>query len=515
MGGLTHNPCDLGTLKFNDVRLVAPGQSAMAGLVTYWRLPMKVIALAACLCLTAHIKASWGSPENMLLVINSADDTSIEIGELYQRLRHIPDQNVFRLNWKGGRYTIKIQEFRNDLLGVILSEIRRRGLERQISYVTYSTGFPFAVDFAEEVPAGQGAVAKGSTTGLTYLHELTMSKTTAFAAPATNGYYQAVFPRHLPLSHDFPTPAEQAAGKQLTSSGLSKYFLSVMLGFTGGLGNTKEEIQAYLQASALADGSRPKGSVYFMRNSDIRSSTRHDAFAEVVDELQRLGVTAREENGILPRDRTDVAGLVVGTSNFNWKESRSRIVPGAICEHLTSFGGLMATGNHQTPLTEFLRYGAAGSSGTVEEPGAVLAKFPHPVIQVHYARGCNLAAAFYQSVASPYQLLIVGDPLCRPWGSVPMVSASVATVNSSDSLHEVRIQVGKDVPVEYLELFIDGKSMGMKVPDAVRLRFPLELPPGRHEIRVVAVSKDFLRSRGRAIVRLDVPNPEPPKSITN
>ena len=39
--------------------------------------------------------------------------------------------------------------------------------------------------------------------------------------------------------------------------------------------------------------------------------------------------------------------------------------------------------------------------------------------QLHYARGCSLAESFYQSISGPYQLLIVGDPLCQPWAVLP------------------------------------------------------------------------------------------------
>ena len=84
----------------------------------------------------------------------------------------------------------------------------------------------------------------------------------------------------------------------------------------------------------------------------------------------------------------------------------------------------MSSGASQTPLSEFLRYGAAGASGTVTEPYAIAEKFPHPMLQVHYARGCTLAEAFYQSVCGPYQLLIVGDPLCRPWANIPKVTVA-------------------------------------------------------------------------------------------
>ena len=57
------------------------------------------------------------------------------------------------------------------------------------------------------------------------------------------------------------------------------------------------------------------------------------------------------------------------------------------------------------------------------------------MIHVHYARGCSLAEAFYQSVCGPYQLLIVGDPLCRPWANIPQVS--VAAVAPGAILHGI------------------------------------------------------------------------------
>ena len=58
------------------------------------------------------------------------------------------------------------------------------------------------------------------------------------------------------------------------------------------------------------------------------------------------------------------------------------------------------------------------------EPYSIQAKFPHPGIHVHYCRGASLAEAFYQSVNAPYQLLVVGDPLCQPWATIPQVAAT-------------------------------------------------------------------------------------------
>ena len=76
------------------------------------------------------------------------------------------------------------------------------------------------------------------------------------------------------------------------------------------------------------------------------------------------------------------------------------------------------------PLTDLIRHGAAGASGTVAEPYAIAAKFPSPFIHVHYVRGASMVEAFYQSVSGPYQLLIVGDPLCRPWSKTAGADSS-------------------------------------------------------------------------------------------
>ena len=118
--------------------------------------------------------------------------------------------------------------------------------------------------------------------------------------------------------------------------------------------------------------------------------------------------------------KRDVLGLSTGIATFSWTATGSKIVPGAICENLTSYGGMILD-EPQTKLAEFLRNDAAGSSGTVIEPFAIQAKFPHPLIHAHYASGCSLAEAYYQSVEGPFQLLIVGDALCQPWATPPVL----------------------------------------------------------------------------------------------
>ncbi len=218
-------------------------------------------------------------------------------------------------------------------------------------------------------------------------------------------------------------PTEEADGRH--------YMLATMLGVTSGRGTSLAEAVGILQRAAAADGTRPSGTVYYMRNDDIRSRTRQWGFEAAVRMLEAAGVAAVIEAGALPRQRDDVAGAMVGSAGVDWNASESRILPGAICEHLTSLGGVMTWPGGQTPLTDFLRHGAAGATGTVVEPYAIQAKFPDPFLHVHYAQGVSLAEAVYLSVSGPYQLLVVGDPLCRLWGDGPGVPGSVGAVGSA------------------------------------------------------------------------------------
>ena len=204
---------------------------------------------------------------------------------------------------------------------------------------------------------------------------------------------------------------DQNQGKQLV--------LSTVLGVTFGRGNSLDQVLEYLQRSAAVDGTRPGGTFFFSQTTDIRSKTRQVQFPIAIKELKELGFRAEIVKGDLPLNRQKVLGVTTGRANLDWRSSRSLLDPGAIFDNLTSFGGMMRDEDTQTPCTHFLANGASGASGTVAEPLAIANKFPGARLHVHYARGCNLAEAYYQSVQSPFQLLIVGDPLCAPGPGFP------------------------------------------------------------------------------------------------
>ncbi len=286
------------------------------------------------------------------------------------------------------------------------------------------------------------------------------------------------------------------------------YVLSTVLAVTSGRGTSVSEAIQSLRRSASADGTHPKGTIYYMVNGDVRSRVRQWGFDSAIANLKALGVKAEAVKGKLPKDRKDVMGLAAGTSKFDWSKSGCSILPGAICEHLTSHGGGMSQTSGQTSCTEFIRAGAAGTCGTVTEPYAIQAKFPTPFMHYFYAAGCSLAEAFYQSVAGPYQLLIIGDPLCRPWAKIPTVTL-LGVKPGQVVKDELTLTPGvkeKDIKIGRYDMFVDGLRLAAKPPGESFIIDTAGLSDGWHEIRIVAVTADMVATQGNLITGITVNN---------
>lgn len=104
-----------------------------------------------------------------------------------------------------------------------------------------------------------------------------------------------------------------------------------------------------------------------------------------------------------------------------------RFVPGALADHLTSFGGRLDDPRGQSSALTWIKAGASASHGTVSEPCAHPQKFPHPqLLLLHYLQGESAIEAYWKSVAWPAQSLFIGEPLAAPFArdGVPPASPS-------------------------------------------------------------------------------------------
>lgn len=287
----------------------------------------------------------------------------------------------------------------------------------------------------------------------------------------------------------------------------NRHFLSTVLAVTRNEGINERESLEYLQRSVRADGTRPQGKYYFVETADIRTTTRKPNFEVAIQALEQLGYESEIIRTKIPVKQKDILGLTSGTPAFTWTKSGSRFVPGAIADNLTSFGGQMKSSS-QTKLTEFLKYGAAGASGTVTEPYAVQPKFPHPMIHVHYARGCSLAEAFYQSVQGPSQLLIVGDALCRPFAMLPQVEVTGLTAHKKIKGSQIiNFDASKSpVAVRGMQLLVDGRLVHAQSNLEMFVFDTSGLSDGYHELRFVAVANNLIETTNSVVIPIDVNN---------
>lgn len=465
------------------------------------------LSLVAVLLSGGLVAPAWagGGPENVFVVVNSRSWASQTVANHFCYWRAVPPANVFHLDWDdaGPDTRISIDMFREKILVPTLDAISERGLTGQIDYVVYSSDLPYDVDIKSDTTAQikqlpQHLRPTASLTSLTYFWQQVLDKDITYLSGTSNPYAAIDHKAEaIPSSRAFhSTTSWQAPG----TNAKRHFMLSTLLAVTSGRGTSVSTAVNNFYRNFQADGSQPRGTIYFMRNPDVRSKTRDRWFPAAAAELLRLGVAAEVVDGVLPMDKPDVMGCMVGARNFDWASTQSTILPGAICEHFTSTGAMLREGGQQTSLAEFLQYGAAGSSGTVEEPMALAEKFPHASLHVHYARGCTLAEAFYQSVTGPYQLLIVGDPLARPWARIARVG--VRGMKSGDTLQgKVSLQpylAEDDFPAARFELFVDGRRHAVAAPEAPLELDTTQLADGFHELRVVSIENSPIETQSRS-----------------
>lgn len=178
--------------------------------------------------------------------------------------------------------------------------------------------------------------------------------------------------------------------------------------------------QALIQRGVAADRSlglrgAPPVHAYFAITADAARSVRFRLFPPP-GPLPRAGVDVHVEptEAIGKADRVLLyqTGLarVEGIAAIHW-------VPGALADHLTSFGGqLLGAAGGQMPALDWIAAGATASYGTVSEPCNYLEKFPHPqLLLLNYLQGSTALEAYWKSVAWPQQGVFIGEPLAAPF----------------------------------------------------------------------------------------------------
>ncbi|MDT8998552.1 TIGR03790 family protein [Paucibacter sp. APW11] len=192
--------------------------------------------------------------------------------------------------------------------------------------------------------------------------------------------------------------------------------------------------KALIERGIAADGSavaaeRRPGSVlpqaYFLSSDDKARNVRAALFP-------RAGVLAGMQIRQQPVSAEPLPNALLLSSGQMRVEGLDKIgwLPGALADHLTSFGGRLDAPPQSAQMSaiEWLDAGATASYGTVSEPCNHLQKFPHPqVLLLHYLQGATALEAYWRSVAWPGQGVFIGEPLAAPFAAVPPRAASAVS----------------------------------------------------------------------------------------
>jgi uncharacterized protein (TIGR03790 family) len=303
------------------------------------------------------------------ILVNERDPQSIEIGNYYASKRKIPSKNIFGISFTPGRTSINVAEFES--IRKHLEEV----VPNQIQALVLTWTLPFKVKC--------------------------MSITSAFAL----GFDEKYCAQGCKPTKKVPYFESNSVAPYTDY----KIRPTIMLA-----GENIEQIKALIQRGINADNTYPKGSGYLVKTSDRARNTRSYTY-ERLQEYTSNTFNMDVVNAEFIESKTDVLFYFTGASVVPHL-SDNRYLPGAITDHLTSFGGVLS-GTGQMSVLEWLKAGATGSYGTVVEPCNFPQKFPNPgVVVTRYLFGETLIEAYWKSVEMPGQGLFVGEPLAKPFG---------------------------------------------------------------------------------------------------
>ncbi|MCX7819391.1 MAG: TIGR03790 family protein [Kiritimatiellae bacterium] len=408
-------------------------------------------------------------PHELLVVVNERSRDSWELAREYAVLRGVPPENLVGVEVPDSALRaegdLSLEEFERHIRLPVFAAMRARGIEDRILAFVYSADLPVRVRGAPPVSL-HGATLVGGQLPSGGLIATGLWISALFRGPPAPG------------GPALPTATLDQLKRHPAAAALMP---AMSLTWSGARGLPRHVALALLRRSAAAGPAWASGTVYLVTGTDIRARCRQWQIEDAAREIRELGVRTVVTSNF-PAGASDVAGLMMGAA----APEPSRIaafLPGAVADHLTSFGAVFH-GAAQTKLTAWLRAGASAAAGTVTEPYSIWMKFPAARLFAHLARGCTALEAYYQSVASPLQLFIVGDPLLAPRASPPKVRLSQKEENRPELLaFELEVEGGQ-AEDDVVMFLLDGRTVALQQSSLLRLEAS-SLAPGHHRLRAV------------------------------
>lgn len=306
-------------------------------------------------------------PEQIAVIVNKNDKTSLEIADYYQQKRAIPGENIIQVDFP------VTGSMGSHLFNALREKIYRQTPDH-VQFYVLAWSKPFRV------------ACMSITSAMTFGFD---RKYCAHGCTATEPsvYFNSNSPH--PFDHFNIRPTMMLAGSSMV------------------------QIKAMIDNGVNSDGTFPKGTAYLVSTTDTARNVRAYVYEKVKSEFSsRIKIKIVKADSL--SQKQDVLFYFTGKATVDGLET-NHYLPGAVADHLTSAGGVLF-GDQQMSLLKWLDSGVTASYGTVTEPCAFPQKFPHPGIVIdRYTRGESLIEAYWKSVAWPGQGLFVGEPMAAPY----------------------------------------------------------------------------------------------------
>ncbi len=457
----------------------------------------------ALLPLASAAALAGGSPENMLVLVDPSRPDALELANYYQNARQIPAANILYIDPTASDYSTFVD--RN--LDMLFGYLDTVGLRDHIDYIIIAPPSSFYVSAPGLVTDTCSPVTRFSLTGAYMLAFIPSEILDGEMSTRQQGYKPF---SGAPGPVAFDSEIKFWNGVASTDPSARQYFISGMLGWTGTRGNTLPELKAMIDRSVAVDGTRPAGTFYFMETTDnTRSDPRDGKFDSTIANLAADGGVGVHLFDVLPTGQTDCLGIMTGWATPDIDGTSMTILPGAFCDHLTSFAATFDEGS-QVKMSRWIVKGASGTSGTVEEPCNYDGKFVAPNLHLQYFRGLSLGESAFRSLTYlPFQTLFYGDLMTRPWAYLPTVSVNDApgsAVGGTIALTPTGTTAAPGAAMAGFDLLIDGLRHSSTTPGGQFSVDTTLLADGYHELRVLGYDNVVQKRTGRWIGSINVDN---------
>lgn len=312
-------------------------------------------------------------PAQLAIVVNDADPASVAVAAYYRERRGIPAANVVHVRIPGKPHSLEPARFR----------LLKAEIDSQLGPGIQAVLMVWTAPYAVACNSITAAYTLGFDAALCRDTCAAGQPSAYFNAPSVNAPGRGPFASHgMRLAMLLPTESV-AAAKSLIDRGVTSGFRPV------------------------------PASAYYLTTSEASRNSRA-AFFPPAGRIEAKKLDIRRLQAEALENANDIMFYQLGKASVD-KLDTLHFLPGALADHLTSYGGELL-GSRQMSSLRWLDAGATASYGTVSEPCSHWQKFPNPAVLLrHYLRGDSAIEAYWKSVAWPAQGLFIGEPLAAPY----------------------------------------------------------------------------------------------------